>query len=49
MTLSLTEAQSVEEMLVFYAREKGVEKEVKEEIEQFLNTSVIPFNFKELF
>lgn len=49
MTLSLTEAQSVEEMLVFYAREKGAEEEVKEEIEQFLNTSVIPFNFKELF
>lgn len=49
VALSLREAQSVEEMLVFYAREKGVEKEVKKEIEQFLNSSLVPFNFKELF
>lgn len=49
MALSFKEAQSVEEMLVFYAREKGVEKEVKKEIKQFLNSSIIPFDFKELF
>lgn len=49
IALSLTEAQCVEEMLVFYAKEKGVEEEVKEEILSFLENINIPFNFKELF
>ena len=49
VTLSLAEAQCVEEMLVFYAREKGMEKEVKEEILSFLENTIIPFKFKELF
>lgn len=47
--LSLAEAQCVEEMLVFYAKEKGVEKEVKEEILYFLENTIIPFNFEKLF
>lgn len=49
VALSLAEAQCVEEMLVFYAKEKGMEKEVKEEISSFLEDTIIPFNFKELF
>ena len=49
LELSLKEAQCVEEILLFYAREKGVENEVKEEIEKFLDSTIISFNFKELF
>lgn len=49
VALSLAEAQSVEEMLVFYAKEKGMEKEVQEEILSFLDNTITPFNFKELF
>lgn len=48
-TLTLVEAQTVEEMLVLYAKEKGVEKEVKKEILAFLDTTIIPFNFEKLF
>lgn len=49
VALSLAEAQCVEEMLVFYAKEKGMEKEVKEEILSFLENTIIPFNFQKLF
>lgn len=49
IALSNAEAQSVEEMLLFYAREKGVEKEVKKEIKSFMDSNILGFNFQELF
>lgn len=49
LALSNVEAQSVEEMLLFYAREKGVKKEVKKEIESYMNSTIFSFNFQELF
>lgn len=49
VSLSLAEAQSIEEMLVFYAKEKGVKKEVEKEIKAFTKRTIIPFSFNLLF